>query len=58
MKKQTFAAVLQAAGFTADDMRRLHAQFERQAPADHQRFLEFLEIPASEIRQIRGLYRL
>ena len=54
MKKQTFVAVLQAAGFTEDDMRRLHANFERLAPEDHQRFLEFLEIPEEELRAIRG----
>lgn len=54
MKKETFVSVLRAAGFTEDDMRRLHANFERLAPEDHQRFLEFLEIPAGEIRQIRG----
>ena len=34
-------------------MRRLHAEFESSAPNEHQEFLEFLHIPAEEIRLIR-----
>ncbi|MEO8597938.1 MAG: MerR family transcriptional regulator [Candidatus Solibacter sp.] len=51
--KEKFTAVLRAAGFSEEDMRRLHGEFESSAPTEHQEFLEFLHIPADEIRQIR-----
>ena len=51
--KEKFTAVLRASGFTEDDMRRLHTEFENNAPNEHQEFLEFLHIPADEIRSIR-----
>jgi len=34
-------------------MNRFHTEFEKSAPAEHQEFLEFLRIPADEIRTIR-----
>jgi len=34
-------------------MWRWHAEFEKTAPLEHQEFLEFLHIPAAEIRAIR-----
>ena len=51
--KEKFTAVLRASGFTEEDMRRLHAEFESSAPNEHQEFLEFLHIPQEEIRSIR-----
>jgi MerR family transcriptional regulator, thiopeptide resistance regulator len=51
--KEKFVAVLRAAGFTEEEMRRLHTEFESSAPNEHQEFLEFLHIPAEEIRSIR-----
>ena len=51
--KEKFTAILRASGFTEEDMRRLHTEFESSAPSEHQEFLEFLHIPADEIRQIR-----
>jgi len=57
MDKGRWVALLRAAGYTNDDMRRWHAAFERQSPADHQRFLEFLNIPAAEIARIRAAAR-
>ena len=51
--KEKFTAVLRASGFTEDNMRRLHTEFENNAPNEHQEFLEFLHIPAEEIRSIR-----
>ena len=51
--KEKFTAILRASGFTEDDMRRLHTEFENNAPNEHQEFLEFLHIPAEEIRSIR-----
>jgi len=51
--KEKWVSVMRAAGFTEDDMRRWHAQFEKSAPQEHQEFLEFLHIPAEEIKTIR-----
>lgn len=51
--KEAWTSLLSSSGFTADDMHGFHAEFERSAPDEHQRFLEFLSIPAEEIRHIR-----
>jgi MerR family transcriptional regulator, thiopeptide resistance regulator len=51
--KEKWISVMKAAGFTEADMNRWHAEFERSAPDEHQEFLEFLHIPAEEIRKIR-----
>lgn len=51
--KEKFVGVLRAAGFSEAEMQRLHAEFEKTAPAEHQEFLEFLHIPADEIARIR-----
>jgi hypothetical protein len=55
--KEKWVAVMQSAGFTKDDMHRWHAEFEKQAPGEHQEFLEFLHIPPQEIVQIRDWSR-
>jgi DNA-binding transcriptional MerR regulator len=55
--KEKFTAILRAAGFTEEDMRRLHTEFESSAPNEHQEFLEFLHIPQEEIRSIRAWSR-
>jgi hypothetical protein len=44
---------MKASGLTEADMHRWHAEFEKAAPEEHQEFLEFLHIPAAEIRTIR-----
>ena len=51
--KEKFTAILRASGFTEEDMRRVHTEFESNAPNEHQEFLEFLHISAEEIRSIR-----
>ncbi len=51
--KEKWVSVMRAAGFSEDDMRRWHSQFEKSAPEEHQEFLEFLHIPAEEIKTIR-----
>ncbi|HKA00278.1 MAG TPA: MerR family transcriptional regulator [Candidatus Solibacter sp.] len=51
--KEKWTSIMRAAGFSEDDMRRWHKEFERSAPDEHQEFLEFLHIPADEIRSIR-----
>ncbi len=55
--KEKWISIMKAAGFTQDDMNRWHAEFERSAPDEHQEFLEFLHIPAEEIRKIRAWSR-
>jgi len=55
--KDKWVDVMRKAGFSEDDMHRWHAEFERAAPAEHQEFLEFLRIPADEIRKIREFSR-
>ena len=51
--KQKWTGIMRAAGFSEDDMRRWHAVFEKNAPAEHQEFLEFLHIPGEEVASIR-----
>jgi len=51
--KEKWVAVMKAAGFSEDDMRRWHSEFEKTAPSEHQEFLEFLHIPADETARIR-----
>lgn len=53
LTKEKFVAVLRGAGLTEAQMNAFHAQFERDAPGEHQEFLEFLHIPKEEIDQIR-----
>ncbi len=51
--KDKLVSIMRAAGLTEDDMNRFHTEFERNAPQEHQEFLEFLHIPADEIKTIR-----
>jgi len=53
MTKDKWVAIMKAAGFTEDDMRRWHREFERAAPDDHQEFLNYLHIAPEEVRSIR-----
>jgi MerR family transcriptional regulator, thiopeptide resistance regulator len=51
--KDKWVAIMRGAGFTEPDMHRWHREFERTVPQEHQEFLEFLHIPADEIKSIR-----
>jgi len=51
--KEKWVSIMKASGLTEADMHRWHAEFEKAAPEGHQEFLEFLHIPAAEIRTIR-----
>jgi hypothetical protein len=51
--KQKFVSILRSAGITEEQMKRLHAEFEKTAPQEHEEFLQFLHIPPAEIAQIR-----
>ena len=51
--KEKWVSIMKASGMSEADMHRWHAEFEKAAPEEHQEFLEFLHIPAAEIRTIR-----
>jgi hypothetical protein len=53
LTKDQFVTVLEAAGITAAQRQKLHAEFERQQPAAHQKFLEWLGLPTESIATIR-----
>lgn len=53
MTKEKWVEIMKATGFSEEDMRRWHQQFEKAAPDDHQEFLEYLKIGAEEIAHIR-----
>jgi MerR family transcriptional regulator, thiopeptide resistance regulator len=53
MTKDRWVAIMRAAGFKEDDMRRWHMEFEKAAPSEHQEFLEYLHIAKEEIATIR-----
>jgi DNA-binding transcriptional MerR regulator len=53
INKEKWVEIMKTCGFSADQMHRWHAEFERSAPQEHQEFLEFLHIPAAEIKTIR-----
>jgi len=51
--KDKWVSIMKSCGFSNEQMHRWHAEFERSAPEEHQEFLEFLHIPAQEIKTIR-----
>jgi DNA-binding transcriptional MerR regulator len=53
--KETWIAMLRAAGMDDDAMRRWHTEFERRAPEAHHRFLISLGITEAEALLIRRL---
>jgi DNA-binding transcriptional MerR regulator len=55
--KEKWVSIMKSCGFSNEQMNRWHAEFERSAPAEHQEFLEFLHIPAEEIKSIRETSR-
>jgi DNA-binding transcriptional MerR regulator len=56
--KEKWVSIMKACGFSTEQMHRWHAEFERSAPQEHQEFLEFLHIPAAEIKTIRKQSRI
>jgi DNA-binding transcriptional MerR regulator len=56
--KEKWVSIMKACGFSTEQMHRWHAEFERSAPQGHQEFLEFLHIPAAEIKTIRKQSRI
>ncbi len=53
LSKEKWTKVMRDSGFSDDDMRRWHAQFEKDAPEDHEEFLRFLRISDEEVKRIR-----
>jgi MerR family transcriptional regulator, thiopeptide resistance regulator len=51
--KEKWISIMEASGFTDQDMQRWHREFERAAPDEHREFLQFLHIPELEIDSIR-----
>ncbi|MGO9325475.1 MAG: MerR family transcriptional regulator [Terracidiphilus sp.] len=55
--KQKWVSIMKGCGLSDEQMHRWHSEFERSAPEEHQEFLEFLHIPAPEIKTIRDQSR-
>jgi len=55
--KEKWVSIMKTSGLSDEAMHRWHAEFEKAAPEEHQEFLEFLHIPAGEIRTIRDWSR-
>ena len=55
--KEKWVSIMRSCGFSDEQMHRWHSEFERSAPEEHQEFLEFLHIPAAEIKTIRNQSR-
>jgi DNA-binding transcriptional MerR regulator len=53
LSKEKWTKVMRDSGFSDEDMRRWHTQFEKDAPQDHEEFLRFLKIPDEEVKTIR-----
>jgi DNA-binding transcriptional MerR regulator len=53
MTKDTWVALLEAAGLDEAGMKNWHVQFEKTSPGAHQDFLESLGIDGEEIKSIR-----
>jgi DNA-binding transcriptional MerR regulator len=53
MDSKTFVSILKSSGITDTALDRLHAEFEKRSPKEHQSFLEFLGIDKEAIRFIR-----
>ena len=53
INKDRWVDIMRAAGFTEQDMRNWHVQFEKMEPEAHQEFLESLSIKDAEIQKIR-----
>jgi DNA-binding transcriptional MerR regulator len=53
--KQRWVEIMQASGFSENDMIKWHQNFEKMEPDEHQKFLESLGIKSDEIVKIRKL---
>lgn len=53
MDEQLFVSLLKSSGVSDEVLGRLHVEFEKKSPKEHQTFLEFLGIDSDMIRMIR-----
>jgi DNA-binding transcriptional MerR regulator len=53
MTKELWVSLLEASGFSEEDMHRWHTRFERNDPEKHRLFLQHLQISAEEIEVVR-----
>jgi hypothetical protein len=53
MTKTQWVELFRETGLDEVTMRHWHRLFEQRYPAQHQAFLEWLQIPAEEVTQIR-----
>ncbi|PKF49187.1 MerR family transcriptional regulator [Enterovibrio nigricans] len=53
VNKDRWVAIMEAAGFTEQDMHNWHIQFEKMEPQGHEDFLKSLSISEDEVKQIR-----
>lgn len=53
---EEWVARFRAIGLDEAAMQKWHTLFEREHPAGHQNFLEWLGLPADSIREIRARY--
>lgn len=53
MTKRLWVSLLEASGYSEEDMRRWHTQFEHSSPESHLKFLKFLQLSDEEIKTIR-----
>jgi hypothetical protein len=57
MTKEKWVGLFREIGLTDEQMHAWHRAFERQYPAAHQAFLEWLQVPDGEVRAIRDRFR-
>jgi hypothetical protein len=53
MTKEKMIEIFESLGLNDEQMMKFHKLFESKYPADHQAFLEWLNIPSPEIAAIR-----
>ncbi|MDD3045551.1 MAG: hypothetical protein PHF33_08860 [Candidatus Delongbacteria bacterium] len=55
MTKEKITGLFKECGITEEQMMQFHKLFEAKYPADHKSFLEWLNIPANEVDNIRKM---
>ena len=54
MNRDRWVEVFRAAGLDEKTMQRWHREFEQRYPAQHQTFLEWIQLPAGDVHKIRS----
>ena len=53
MNTEQWMEIFRATGLDDEMMHKWHREFEKRYPEEHQRFLEWLNIPSEKINMIR-----